>query len=199
MPIHGAQGPPKWPILAVLKNRFLAKNFFSQTVHKCLLCLFHRFLANKCPVLNFFLISQNLADFFSVKILTPQGPRNFQGGPNSKIFVPWHKTRWGYPKTHRVSKGPAWAGRKLTRKLATLKMSCFTVYLWPGWSDPLQPRARNIPLYMPDHSLFYGGVIFLQFGPQKLTPKSGTASKNGRFIVSRSIKKLQKLLFSWWL
>ena len=89
--------------------------------------------------------------------------------------------------------------RKLTPKVATLKMSRFTVYLWPGWLDPLQPKARNIPLYMPDDSLFYGGVIFLQFGPQKLTPKSATTSKNGRFIVSRSIKKLQKLLFSWWL
>ena len=147
---------PKGPILTGQKNAFSAKFFFPQIIQKCLLWLFHRFLANDCPVLNFFSISQNLADFFFVKILTPQGPRNFQGGPNSKIFVPWHKTRWGYPKTKGVSIGQVRARRKLTPKMATLKMSRFTVYLWPGWSDPLQPRARNVPLYMPDHSPFYG-------------------------------------------
>ena len=147
----------------------------------------------------FFLISQNLADFFSVKILTPQGPRNFQGGPNSKKIVSWHKTRWGYPKTKEFSNGLLLAGRKLTPKMATLKMSRFTVYLWPGWSDPLQPRAQNVPLYMLDHSPFYGQVNHTQFGRLKLTPKSATPSKNGCFIVSRSIKKLQKLLFTWWL
>ena len=171
MPIHGAQGPPKWPILAGQKNRFSAKFFFSQTVQKCLLCLFHRFLANKCPVFKFFSISQNLADISFVEILTPQGPRNFQGGPNSKNFVPWHKTRWGYPKTKGVSIGQVRARRKLTPKVATLKMSHFTVYLWPGWSDPLQPRARNVPLYMPDHSPFYVRVNRTQFGRLKLTPK----------------------------
>ena len=131
--------------------------------------------------------------------MTPQGPRNFQGGPNSKNFVPWFKTRRGYPKTKGVSIGQIRARRKLTPKVATLKMSHFTVYLWPGWSDPLQPRARNVPLYMPDHSLFYGRVNHTQFGHLKLTPKSANPSKNSCFIVSRSITKLQKLLFSCWL
>ena len=148
---------------------------------------------------NFFLISQNLADFFFVKILTPHSPRNFLRGPNQKISLPRRKTRCFYPTTMGVLNAKVRALRKLTPKVATLKMSRFAVYLWPGWSDPLHPKARNIPLYMPDDSLFYGGVIFLQFGPQKLTPKSATPSKNGCFIVSRSIKKLQKLLFTWWL
>ena len=160
---------------------------------------FSQVFSNKCPVFKIFLISQNLADFFFVKILTRQEPRNFQGGPNSKNFVPWRKTRWGYPKTMGISIGLVLGGRKLTPKMATLKMSRFTVYLWPGWSDPLQSRARNVPLYMPDHSPFYVRVNHTQFGRLKLTPKSATHSKNGCFIVSRSIKKLQKLLFNWWL
>ena len=113
-----------------------------------------------------------MADFFFVEIFAPHGPRNFQGGPNTKNFVPWRKTRWGYPKTMGISIGLVLGGRKLTPKVATLKMSRFTVYLWPGWSDPLQPKVRNIPFYMPDHSLFYGRVNHTQFGHPKLTPKS---------------------------
>ena len=137
--------------------------------------------------------------FFFVKILTPQGPSYFLHGPNQKISLPRRKTRCFYPTTMGVLNAKVRALRKLTPKVATLKMSRFAVYLWPGWSDPLQPKVRNIPLYMPDHSLFYGRVNHTQFGRPKLTPKSATPSKNGCFIVSRSIKKLQKLLFTWWL
>ena len=50
---------------------------------------------------------------------------------------------------------------------------------------------------MPDITSFYGGVHICKYKAKKLGQKSTTPSKNGPFIVSRSIKKLKKLLFSW--
>ena len=78
--------------------------------------------------------------------------------------------------TRRVSIGKARALRKLTPKLAFLKMSLFIVYLWPGWSDPLQPKTQNVPLGLPDNTRFYGRVNHMQFGHQNLTPNSVTLS-----------------------
>merc|ERR1712117_818116 len=48
--VRPAQGPPKWPFFGFLKNGFLAIFFFSQPLQKCLLWVFGRFLAPKCPV-----------------------------------------------------------------------------------------------------------------------------------------------------
>ena len=49
-PIRPAQGPPKWPFLDFEKSGFLVKSFFSKSLEKCLLWVFGRFLAPKCPV-----------------------------------------------------------------------------------------------------------------------------------------------------
>jgi hypothetical protein len=157
---------------------------------------FSQVLSQWMSSFNFFLdISKFGRFFFPVKILTPQGPSYFLHGPNQKISLPRRKTRCFYPTTMGVLNAKVRALRKLTPKVATLKMSRFTVYLWPGWSDPLKPGVWNIPLYMPDHSPFYVRVNHTQFGRLKLTPKSATPSKNGCFIVSRSIKKLPKFTF----
>ena len=48
-PIRPAQGPPKWPFLDFEKSGFLVTFFFSQTLEICLLWVFGRFLAPKCP------------------------------------------------------------------------------------------------------------------------------------------------------
>ena len=50
LPIWPAQGPPKWPFLDFEKSGFLVKSFFSKSLEKCLLWVFGRFLAPKCPV-----------------------------------------------------------------------------------------------------------------------------------------------------
>ena len=80
-----------------------------------------------------------------------KGPRKAQEGnifirrDIIKISVPRRKTSWVYHMTWRVSIGSERAGRNLTSKFDFLKMSRFTLYLWPGWSNPFQPKARNIP------------------------------------------------------
>ena len=45
------------PFFTPPKISFLAKFFFSQTVGKCLLWVFHRFLAPKCPAFEIFELS----------------------------------------------------------------------------------------------------------------------------------------------
>ena len=49
-PVWPAQGPPKWPFLDFQKSSFLVKFSVSQTPQICLLWVFGRFLAPKCPV-----------------------------------------------------------------------------------------------------------------------------------------------------
>ena len=49
-PVQPAQGPPKWSFLSFFKICFLVIFLFSQSVEICLLGVFGRFLAPKCPV-----------------------------------------------------------------------------------------------------------------------------------------------------
>ena len=65
-----------------------------------------------------------------------------------------------------LNAGPL-AGRNLISKLAFLKITCFTPYLRPGWSDPPLPRAKiflRVWLTIADSMV---QLIIWSFGAQK--------------------------------
>ena len=144
--VHSAPGPPKGGIFDPPKNQFLAKFFFLSNRREMFAM---GFLVVFIPEMS------SLWNFWAILSLgwdpALEGPRKAQEGnifirrDIIKISVPRRKTSWVYHMTWRVSIGSERGGRNLTSKFDFLKMSRFALYLWPGWSNPFQPIAQNIP------------------------------------------------------
>ena len=143
---HSAPGPPKGGIFDPQKKLFFGQIFFLSNRREMFAM---GFLVVFIPEMS------SLWNFWAILSLgrdpAREGPRKAQEGnifirrDIIKISVPRRKTSWVYHMTWRVSIGLSRAGRKVTSKFDFLKMSRFTLYLWPGWSNPFQPKARNIP------------------------------------------------------
>ena len=95
-PVRPAQGPPKWPFLGFLKNGFLAKFSFSQSVQICLLGVFGRFLAPKCQVFQILELSLSSGEIWPATDFGPRGPIVFLHVASSKIPSPRRRSRWVY-------------------------------------------------------------------------------------------------------
>ena len=104
-PVRPAQGPPKWPFLGFLKNGFLAKFSFSQSVQICLLWVFGRFLAPKCPVFRILELSLGSGGIWPATDFGPHGPTVFPRVSSSKIPSPRRRSRWVYHIIPGNSKG----------------------------------------------------------------------------------------------
>ena len=95
-PVRPAQGPPKRPFFSFLKNGFLAIFFFSQPLQKCLLWVFGRFLAPKCPVFQILELSWGSGEIWPITDFGPHGPNVFLRVAISKISSPRRRSRWVY-------------------------------------------------------------------------------------------------------
>ena len=93
-PIRPAQGPPKRPFLDFVKSGFLAIFFLSQTLEKCLLWVFGRFLAPKCPVFRILGLWAGIGEIWNRPVLTPHRANAFLHRDIPKIPPPRRKTRW---------------------------------------------------------------------------------------------------------
>ena len=126
-PIRPAQGRPKQPFLGFSKNGFLAKFSLSQTAQICLLWVFGRFLAPKCPVFQILGLCAGIGEIWNLPVLTPHRANAFLRRGSPKIPLPRRRTRWVYHMIHRVPNATLQAGRKLSSKLAVLKITRFTL------------------------------------------------------------------------
>ena len=123
--IQGAYGAPKSAFFWVQEIRFLAKKIFAVTARKCLLRVFRRFWAPKCPLFQIFELRQGFGEIRPVAILDRNCRNFFLGARIQKIPVSRRRSRWVYHLTWRVSIGLSLVGRNLIPKLGTLKIDTF--------------------------------------------------------------------------
>ena len=126
-PVRPAQGRPKRPFLEFQKIHFSAKFYSSQTAQMCLLWVFGRFLAPKCPVFRILELSLGPAEIWPTTDFGPRGPILFLRVDSPKIPSPRRRSRWEYYMIQRKLIGRTLGRRNLSRKLRFLKISRFAL------------------------------------------------------------------------
>ena len=111
-PVRLAQGRPKRPFFGLLKNRFLAIISLPQITQICLLWVFGRFLAPKCPVFQILELSCGLGKIWPTPDFGLCSSNFFLLGDSSKIPSPRRRSKWVYHMIPRNSIGLSGAGRK---------------------------------------------------------------------------------------
>ena len=104
-PVWLAQGPLKWSFLSFLKISFLVKFLSSQSVEICLLGVFGRFLAPKCPVFRILELSLGSGEIWPTTDFGLSGPLVFLRIASPKISSPRRRSRWVYHMIPGNSKG----------------------------------------------------------------------------------------------
>ena len=198
-PAQWVQGGPKVQNMTFFQNGFLAKTFFSQQLENSLQWLLCRFLAQKHAVFGILKKYSRSGEIWPAAVLTLEACNFFVRQATDLIFQLQIALGKCKPNIKNFWWQMFWKRDIELQSLGFLEIGVFTLQLPCGWSEKFYSKNSNNLSSMPDITAFYGGVHICKYKAQKLGQKSATPSKNGPFIVSCSIKKLQKLLLSLWL